>query len=170
MMHKHIRKNGFTLIELMVAVAIVGILSAIAIPSYQESMRKSRRADAESVMLSIANSMERYFTQNNTYCDTGTSSQGAVVAANSCGGAANDTGFLPGAIYTPRGETAVHYDIFVNAAPDANNYTLRATPAPGGAQLGDGIIELDSTGLRRWDRNDDGDFADARENSWDLNR
>ena len=170
MAHKQIRKNGFTLIELMVAVAIVGILAAIAIPSYQESMRKSRRADAQSALLSAANGMERYFTQNNTYCDTGTSSLGAVVAANTCGGAANDTGFLPGAIYAPRGETAVHYDIFVSLAPNASNYTLRATPAVGGAQVGDGMIELVSTGARRWDRNNDGDFTDARETSWDLNR
>jgi type IV pilus assembly protein PilE len=170
-MHKYIRKKGFTLIELMVAVAIVGILAAIAIPSYQESMRKSRRADAQSALLNIANAMERYFTQNNTYCDTGTSSQGAVVAADTCGGAANDTGFLPGAIDIPRGETRVHYDIFVSTAPPGgNNYTLRATPVAGGRQVGDGMIELDSTGLRRWDRNDDGDFTDARETSWDLNR
>ncbi|MFI3186333.1 MAG: prepilin-type N-terminal cleavage/methylation domain-containing protein, partial [Methylococcaceae bacterium] len=53
---------GFTLIELMVTVAIVGILAAIAYPSYQDSVRKSRRADASGALLGLANAMERHFT------------------------------------------------------------------------------------------------------------
>ena len=55
--------KGFTLIELMIAVAIVGILAGIAYPSYQDSVRKSRRADAQGALLGFANAMERYFTQ-----------------------------------------------------------------------------------------------------------
>jgi len=60
-------QSGFTLIELMITVAIVGILASIAYPSYQDSIMKSRRTDAQAALLGFANSMERYFTVNNTY-------------------------------------------------------------------------------------------------------
>ena len=60
-------QKAFTLLELMIVVAIVGILASIAIPSYQESVRKSRRADATGALYVFANSMERFFTVNNKY-------------------------------------------------------------------------------------------------------
>ena len=62
-----IKQNAFTLIELMIVVAIVGILAGIAYPSYQDSVRKSRRADAKGALLNQVNKMERYFTEMNTY-------------------------------------------------------------------------------------------------------
>lgn len=61
---------GFTLIELMVAVAIVGILAAIAIPSYKNSIRKSKRQVAISDMLLYAQAQERYRTNNTTYSNS----------------------------------------------------------------------------------------------------
>lgn len=61
------RGSGFTLIELMIAVAIVGILAAIAYPSYQEQVRKGRRADAMAQLVTLAQAYERYYTSNNTY-------------------------------------------------------------------------------------------------------
>ena len=61
------QKNGFSLIELMVTVAIVGILAAIAYPSYQDFVRKANRADAKSTMLDMAQIQERYYTNNTTY-------------------------------------------------------------------------------------------------------
>ena len=60
-------EHGFTLIELMITLAVVAILAAIAYPSYQDSVRKSRRADAKSVVLNAAQWMERFYTANNRY-------------------------------------------------------------------------------------------------------
>lgn len=58
---------GFSLIELMVAVAIVGILAAVAMPSYQEYVRQSNRSAAKSVLLENAQLMEQFYTENNQY-------------------------------------------------------------------------------------------------------
>ncbi len=60
-------QKAFTLLELMIVVAIVGILASIAIPSYQESVKKSRRADLTGDLLVAANEMERFFTVNDKY-------------------------------------------------------------------------------------------------------
>lgn len=158
-MGRRIKKdNGFTLIELMVVVAIVGILAAIAIPSYQDSMRKSRRADAQGALMNFANAMERYFTENNTYC--GVSQWGN----DSCGdGGEFDSGGKPN-MYAPPSETDQYYEIYISAATQSF-YTLQAVPE--GAQAGDGMLELDSTGVKRWDRNNNGDPTEAGENTWD---
>lgn len=58
---------GFTLIELMIAVAVVGILAAIAYPSYQNQVRKSRMSQSQADLLEISQFMERCFASNNTY-------------------------------------------------------------------------------------------------------
>lgn len=58
---------GFTLIEVLVAVAIVAILAGIAYPSYLESVRKARRAEVRAALLQLMQQQERYYTQRNTY-------------------------------------------------------------------------------------------------------
>lgn len=62
--------QGFTLIELMIAVVIVGILAAIAYPSYQRYMLQTRRSDAQIALLNVANLQERFFTECNTYANS----------------------------------------------------------------------------------------------------
>lgn len=63
------RRNsrGFTLIELMIVVVVIGILSALAWPSYQDSVKKGKRAEGKAALLQAAQSMERFMTTNNTY-------------------------------------------------------------------------------------------------------
>lgn len=61
------RRRGFTLLELMIALAIVAIITAIALPSYLESVRKARRADARTALTTIAQRLERCYTQYGVY-------------------------------------------------------------------------------------------------------
>ncbi len=59
--------RGFTLIELMIAVAIVAILASIALPNYREYVARARRAEAQTQLMSGSQFVERYFTANGTY-------------------------------------------------------------------------------------------------------
>ncbi|MCB1903305.1 MAG: type IV pilin protein [Gammaproteobacteria bacterium] len=61
------KRSGFTLVELMIAIAVVAILTAIAYPMYQDQVRKSRRAAVKGSMLQISQFMERHYTENMRY-------------------------------------------------------------------------------------------------------
>ncbi len=119
--------KGFSLIELLVAVAIVGILAAIAYPSYVDQVRKSRRAEAQNLLMEIAQREERYYAQNATYTNDLTVLNYSV-ASN-----------LP----TENG----HYQVSITAA-DSTNYTIEATPQ--GDQADDLIqgFRVDATGKK----------------------
>ena len=64
------RQKGFSLIELMLAVAIIGILSAIAIPNYQDYITRSKRAEGMALLQEMAARQERFYAQNNRYVTT----------------------------------------------------------------------------------------------------
>lgn len=64
---RHRGNSGFTLIEVMIVVAIIGILAAVAYPSYIDSVRKGKRAEARAAVMNMLQQQERYMTQNNTY-------------------------------------------------------------------------------------------------------
>jgi len=113
------KKNGFTLIELMITVAIVAILAAIAYPSYQDSVRKTHRANAKAGVMEAASFMARFFTENNTYA-------GAV---------------LPGSI------TADRYNITISAQ-SATVFTLQAAPTGSQSSDSCGTMTLSSTNIK----------------------
>lgn len=105
------RNKGFTLIELMITVVIVGIIAAVALPSYQASVRKSRRADATTTLLQLQLAQERRRANNPTYAN-----------------ALNLLGLTPtgGVFSSPNG----HYTLTM-ASTDGYvlNYTITATAA-----------------------------------------
>lgn len=115
------KQKGFTLIEVMIVVVIVAILAAVAIPSYQDSVRKTRRADAKEALTRIAALQERFFFTNNRY---GTAADLGIDSTS-------QEGYYIVAIANPVASAAC-------GPVDATRcYTLTATAAPTGAQAKD---------------------------------
>ncbi len=148
------RSSGFTLIELMIVVAIIGILAFVAYPSYISSLQKSRSSEVQGVLVSFADKLEKRYIRQNTF-------KGAAA-----GGA--DTGSPDSSIFpseAPLDGTEKYYDLTIIQGT-GTAYTLKATPK--NAQAGTGYLELKSTGEKNWDRNNDGDTSDTDEDSWDY--
>lgn len=118
--------SGFTLIELMITVAIVGILVAIALPSYQQYVIRGARASARAGMMEAQQFMERFYLANDSY------QPGGVAAV------------LPVSLQAVPAE-APRYDISVNVTA-ANAYTLTATPRSADIQCGN--LTLTNTGVK----------------------
>jgi type IV pilus assembly protein PilE len=123
-------------------------------PSYTDHVSKTRRADAQGALMGLSNAMERFFTQNSTY----------VGAATPPLPAAPLPAIFPS--QSPIDGGTPYYDLTIRAAT-ATTYTLRAAPIAGTGQAMDGLIELDSTGVRRWDRDNDTNPNEAGEDCWD---
>ncbi|MEM1190596.1 MAG: type IV pilin protein [Pseudomonadota bacterium] len=144
------RQAGFTLIELMIVLVILGIVLAVGLPSYQDSVRRSTRADAQATLMELAQAMERRYSLNYNY-----------------DGAADGDGAPLPEVFVSQAPTEGQpfYDLTIAVADGGQAYTLRATPIAGSRQDSDGMMELTSLGTRRWDRDDDGAFS-AAEQTW----
>lgn len=130
-MRKPINSRGFTLIELMIAVAIVAILAAIAYPSYQQYVIRANRAAAQTFMLAIANKQEQFILDARRYAT------GASIG--------DITGALK--IAPPESKVAANYDITLALRnSDPRTYLITATPRTGTAQAADQSLTLNELG------------------------
>jgi type IV pilus assembly protein PilE len=122
------KQTGFTLIELMITVAVVAILASIALPSYRQYVVRANRSSVQQFMLDIANREEQYMLDARSY--TATIGAGGLNMS------------------TPA-DVTVKYTVTV-AAPVANppSFTVTATPAAGSIQAGDGTLTLNNLGVK----------------------
>ncbi|MEZ5558239.1 MAG: type IV pilin protein [Pseudomonadales bacterium] len=151
------RARGFTLVELMIAVAILAIIAAVAMPLYTQYSLRTFRSGGQADLLDCAQGMERFAARNFSY-------QGAADTDGDGIGDAN-AGPVAAEICTPDSAAAGRYTFTVNA-PDANTFTLTATPDGQMAANNDGFMTYDSAGVRGWDQDNSGGI-DAAEQTWE---
>jgi len=120
------RMRGFTLVELMVAAAIIAILAAVAYPSYISHMIRSNRSAAEAHMLDLSQAEQQYLADQRSYAST-------VAALN---------------MTTPAAVSS-KYTILIEVQPGPPpTFLITATPIPSSSQASDGALTIDSSGTR----------------------
>lgn len=121
----HERAGGFTLVELLVCLSLIGILLGIALPVYQEHIQRVRRVEAQKSLVELAQSLERFYTSRGTYF-------GATLPFEQ----------------SPREAGKAFYRLGFASGPDELGYVLQAEPV--GAMAGDvcGVLTLAGSGLR----------------------
>lgn len=121
--------KAFTLIELMIVLVVIGILAAIAYPSYTEHVRRGKRAEAKAALMEGAQALERYYSTHGSYLDANGNFAAVFAGQAPASGAAN-------------------YTLAAQGAPTATTFQLRATRT--GSMAGDpcGDFQISHTGAR----------------------
>ena len=122
-------QRGFTLIELMLGIIVIGVLLAVAYPSFTDQMRKSRRADAIAALTALQQAQERWRSNNMAYANFNTAGNGNA----------------PNGLDLPTHSAAGYYSLSIDGL-SATNYTLVARAAQGNSQARDGTCQ--SVGVR----------------------
>lgn len=124
------RIKGFSLIELMIAVVIVGILVVIAVPSYQNYVIKANRAAAQAFMMDVDNRQKQYLLDARSYLDV-----------------ADNSGFSDLGMSVPA-EVSDFYDVTVTTSSTPPAFTITAVPIAGSKQANDDTLTLNSSGTK----------------------
>ncbi len=145
------KPGGFTLIELMIVVAIVGVLAAIALPSYRNYIIRAARVEAQSELLELAGLQEKIFLNSNGYANSVT----LAYSGTSAGGLGRTSGRTKDNRYAlalvADADTAVANCTTVGVmAANAPAFLLVATPVAGGTQANDGPLCVSESGQRLW--------------------
>ncbi len=127
---------GFTLVELIITVLIVGILSAVAIPTYLKHVTKASRAAAQTELMQMASLQEKIYLNSNSYATNAS----VTTAYNG-----QSTGGLGWTAQSKDGK----YDFSCDACTQ-DTFQLSATPVSGSPQANDGTLSLNSAGQRIW--------------------
>ena len=120
------RQQGFTLVEVLIVVAIVGILASIAIPSYREYLIRSNRTDAQAYLMELAQRQQQYLMDARAYAGD----------AETLGASQPDS-------------VGDNYDVVIETGSNPPTFTVTASPSSS-IQSGDGDLSIDQAGVRAW--------------------
>lgn len=142
LMYSKKKSDGFTLIELIVAVAIIGILTTVALPNYQRYVVRSNRVAAQAAMMDLANREQQYLLANRAYTNSLTTLGYVTPSEVSSKYSFSDTGNIALSQYLDA-SCAVQTD--TGTAP---SFVITFSPITGSSQASDGALYLSSTGVK----------------------